>query len=436
MSITSLTSQLDVLQKSLTYLAGPIYKLAHLLYIHDNKTIFFANALMICIWIAGIIGMIIMYVTIETRYKADPNSGSNLFKVIYAICHWVISIILYLYVFVNTCYFSEATTNPSSSITRIQDQKGGSNQHIMTGGNNVSNTFKMILDSLLSVPINMREDINKFITKFNNPEHTGDTYKTQINLGVMFRLVVAHFPIIIFLIIFTSIVAMIKAYHKILCGNANMSVIIDWPYRIIDIVIYAVFRLFGFIIILVNLFSPKTQLSSILAIFYFTAVYLIIRFILLLYENTFSNTIVSLYKWDIRETDCNTNNSDMTGNWILDTKARKAVKDRQNLADPYKLTNDVFSLIFNILIIFSLSGISIASVCLLYIYSDNITLITLLQLTTQIGYKTVTPMPTSLASVGSAPADQQTLIKATRASTQLPSAVKLPAPNVNKDTPK
>ena len=410
-----------------------IRRLVLSLEMHNNQTIFFANALMICIWIAGIIGMIIMYATIETRYKADPNSGSNLFKIIYALCHWIISIILYLYVFVNTCYFSEATTNPSSSITRIQDWEGGSNQHIMTGGN----TFKMILDSLLSVPINMREDINKFITKFNNPEHTGDTYKTQINLGVMFRLVVAHFPIIIFLIIFTSIVAMIKAYHKILCGNANMSVIIDWPYRIIDIVIYAVFRLFGFIIILFNLFSPKTQLSTILAIFYFTAVYLIIRFILLLYENTFSNTIVSLYKWDIRETDCNTNNSDMTGNWILDTKARKAVKDRQNLADPYKLTNDVFSLIFNILIILFLSGISIASVCLLYIYSDNITLITLLKLTTQIGYKTVTPMPTGLASAQTTLAklpDQQTLINAVRASKHLPPAVQLPAPTTKEES--
>jgi hypothetical protein len=50
---------------------------------HDNWLILIPNALMICIWIAGIIGMIIMYVTIEARYKADPKSGSNLFKIIY-----------------------------------------------------------------------------------------------------------------------------------------------------------------------------------------------------------------------------------------------------------------------------------------------------------------------------------------------------------------
>ena len=243
---------------------------------------------------------------------------------------------------------------------------------------------------------------------FYNLEHTGDTYKTQINLGVMFRLVVAHFPIIIFLIVFTSIVAMIKAYHKILCGNASMSVIIDWPFRIIDIVIYAVFRLFGFIIILCNLVAPTRRLTMLLFIFYFTAVYLIIRFILLLYENTFSNTIVSLYKWDIRETDCNTNNSGQTGNWILDSNTRKEVKAKQNAADPFKLTNDVFSLIFNILIILFLSGISIMSVCLLIIYSDPNTLNALLKLTTQVGYRTVTAKPNGGSDITKAEPDTAT----------------------------
>lgn len=354
---------------------------------HENWLILIPNALMICIWIAGIIGMIIMYVTIETRYKADPNSGSNLFKIIYSICHFVISIILFMYVSVKTSFFFD------SPKTSTPDIKVDSKQASM-GGGSVSDGGKKVMDLLLSIPVNIREDVTKFITKFDTLENVGDIYRTQINLGVMFRLVVAHFLIIIFLIVFTSIVAMIKAYHKILCGNANMSVIIDWPYRIIDIVIYAVFRILGVIIILFNVGSPKRELSpNIMHIFYFTAVYLIIRFILLLYENMFSNTIISLYKWDIRENDCNTNNSDMNGNWILDSNARKKVKDNQNSKDSYKLTNDVFSLIFNILIILFLAGISILSVCLIYIYSGNDTLKAILELTTKIGRSTVTVMP-------------------------------------------
>ena len=79
----SIIKALGGLATGLNNINEPIRKLAHLLYIHDNKAIFIANGLMICIWIAGIIGMIIMYVTIETRYKADPKSCSNLFKIIY-----------------------------------------------------------------------------------------------------------------------------------------------------------------------------------------------------------------------------------------------------------------------------------------------------------------------------------------------------------------
>jgi len=365
---------------------------------HDNKPIFFANALMICIWIAGIIGMIIMYVTIESRYKADPKSGSNLFKIIYSICHCVISIILVMYVSVKTYSFDNEPTKTDSSKTSTPEHKGGSNQHSMSCGSDSDTVFvvgKRVLDLLLSIPINIRTDVTKFIEKFDTLENVGNTYNSQINLGVMFRLVVAHFPIIIFLIVFTSIVAMIKAYHKILCGNANMRVIIDWPYRIIDIIIYAVFRILGVFIIFYNFFRPNKPVTArlIMPLFYFTAVYLIIRFILLLYENMFSDTIISLYKWDIRENDCNTNNSDMSGNWILDSNARKQVKDKQNSEDSYKLTNDVFSLIFNILIILFLVGISILSVCLLYIYSEHTTLSALLALTTKIGRSTVTATP-------------------------------------------
>jgi len=384
------------LQQQLKSMNGGVYRtIMDFFYKHDNKTIFFANALMICIWIAGIIGMIIMYVTIESRYKADPKSGSNLFKIIYSICHCVISIILVMYVIVKTYSFGKEPTKTDSSKTSTPASGIYPKQYSMGGGSGAFDVGKSVLDLLLSIPINIRRDVTKFIEKFDTLENVGNTYNSQINLGVMFRLVVAHFPIIIFLIVFTSIVAMIKAYHKILCGNANMSVIIDWPYRIIDIIIYAVFRILGVFIICYNFGRPNKPVTAplIMPIFYFTAVYLIIRFILLLYENMFSNTIISLYKWDIRETDCNTNNSDMSGNWILDSQARKRVKDRQNSEDSYKLTNDVFSLIFNILIILFLVGISILSVCLLYIYSEHTTLSALLALTTKIGRSTVTVMP-------------------------------------------
>jgi hypothetical protein len=325
-----------------------------------------------------------------------------------------------MYISVKTSFFFDS---PKTSTPAKDDAY---NQHSMGGGSGAFDVGKKVMDLLLSIPINIREDVTKFITKFDTPENVGDIYRTQINLGVMFRLVAAHFLIIIFLIVFTSIVAMIKAYHKILCGNANMSVIIDWPYRIIDIVIYAVFRILGFFIILFNVANPKGELSpSIMHIFYFTAVYLIIRFILLLYENMFSNTIISLYKWDIRENDCNTNNSDMNGNWILDSNARKKVKDKQNLKDSYKLTNDVFSLIFNILIILFLAGISILSVCLIYIYSDNETLKALLELTTKIGRSTVTATPKPDDS-------KQKEQAAARSSNRLPLPEPLPPPNTVK----
>ena len=117
----------------------PIGRLARSLLMHDNKPIFVANALMICIWIAGIIGMPYMYATIEIRYKADPNSGSNLFKIIYALCHWVISIILFMYVYLNTFHFSEETT------TNIPDKPV--NKVVFGGDISVPNIFKFIISS-------------------------------------------------------------------------------------------------------------------------------------------------------------------------------------------------------------------------------------------------------------------------------------------------
>ena len=372
--------------KRLSLLLSKFYEI-----INPISGIIIANTIMFFIWIAGIIGMIIMYVKINT-YKDDPISGSKLFKTIYAICHYVISIILLLYIIIKSdSFYSEPTYTGSTTVIIADPPK-----NTMGGGSIADNRYLgRFIDILTNMPLTIRDDVKNIIAKFNNLEYDGENYKTQINLGVMFKLVVAHCPIIVFLIVLTSIVSMIKAYHKILCGNTNSGVVIDWYFKLIDIVIYAIFRIIGFFIICMNIFNRKmpNTLSLFLYIFYFTAVYLIIRFILLLYENTFSNTIVSLYKWDIRETDCNTNNSDMSGNWILDPNARKQVKDKQNRADSNKLTNDVFSLIFNILIILFLSGISIISVCLLCIYSDHITLNTLLKQTTLIGYKTVTTKP-------------------------------------------
>ena len=244
----------------------------------------------------------------------------------------------------------------------------------------------------MNIPINIRKDFENLISKFKTLEYDGIKYQNEINLGVMFKLVVAHFPIIIFLVVLTSIVSMIKAFHKILCGNTNSGVVIDWPFKIIDIVMYAIFRIVGLIILVKNVFNNK-KITFLLSIFYFTAVYLIIRFVLLLYENMFSNTIISLYKWDIRESKCNINSSNENGDWRFDPKERENVRTQQNLKDSSKLTNDVLSLIFNILIILFLSGISIVSASSLIVFSYDATLKLLLDETTTIGRKTINTTP-------------------------------------------
>lgn len=355
-------------------------------------------------WLIAIPIMIYYYIIIST-YKNDPNSGSKLFKTIYAICHCIISVILLLYVFVKIYIFHNRHLKDGEHMKEkdAANMEGGSKgMDVKQDVKPYDNTFIWFLTS---IPLNIRKEITKSMNKFENLDYLGDKYVKQIDLSIMLRLVAAQFPIIIFLIVFTSIVSMIKAYHKILCGNAKLDLIIDWPYRIIDIVMYAIFRIVGVIVAFMNFRYPDSPLTYIMPIFYFTAIYLIIRFILLLYENLFSDTIISLYKWDIRETDCNTNNSDMSGNWILDPNARKQVKDRQNLADSNKLTNDVFSLIFNILIILFLSGISIMSVCLLLIYSGQEPLKTISIITNNIGHKTVNPPPVSVGKSEGSPSE-------------------------------
>jgi hypothetical protein len=361
---------------------------------NDNKGIMISCVLMFLLWIAGIIGMIYCYVTIAL-YKTDPNSGSKLFKDIYAGCHCAISIILLLYVIVK----SESFNNKYINSDTVVIVKGGALEPalypvtIKKARLNFSDAFdkyifKPLVSFLINIPINVREDFENLIAKFKTIDYDGIKYKNEINLGVMFKLVIAHCPIIIFLVVLTSIVSMIKAYHKILCGNTNSSVVIDWPFKLIDIVMYAIFRIVGLIILLKNFFSNQ-KTTFLLSIFYFTAVYLIIRFVLLLYENMFSNTIVSLYKWDIRESDCTINKSNDNGTWIFDPIEREQVKTQQNLKNSNKLANDVFSLIFNILIILFLSGISIISAFSLFFFGDKITLNLLLEETTEIGRKTI-----------------------------------------------
>jgi hypothetical protein len=376
-------------------------------------------------WLFGILAMSVPYIKI-TEYKLDPNSGSKFFKDMYAGCHCTISIILLLYIIVK----SESFNNKHSSgpdQTKGPDQRGGTppeqaptenaGEATANAGTTeatasnagteanagtaapaaASNTFDnrwfaSFVILLMNIPINIRKDFENLISKFKTLEYDGIKYQNEINLGVMFKLVVAHFPIIIFLVVLTSIVSMIKAFHKILCGNTNSGVVIDWPFKIIDIVMYAIFRIVGLIILVKNVFNNK-KITFLLSIFYFTAVYLIIRFVLLLYENMFSNTIISLYKWDIRESKCNINSSNENGDWRFDPKERENVRTQQNLKDSSKLTNDVLSLIFNILIILFLSGISIVSASSLIVFSYDATLKLLLDETTTIGRKTINTTP-------------------------------------------
>jgi hypothetical protein len=371
-------------------------------------------------WLFGILGMIVAYIRI-TEYKLDPNSGSKFFKDMYEGCHCTISIILLLYVIVksesfNNKYSSQSGGTPqehaasenageasANATTAAPTSNAGTaaparQEAIANAGKAAApNTFDNRLFAslvilLMNIPINIRKDFENLISKFNTLEYDGIKYKNEINLGVMFKLVVAHFPIIIFLLVLTSIVSMIKAFHKILCGNTNSGVVIDWPFKIIDIVMYAIFRIVGLIILVKNLFN-NTEITFLLSIFYFTAVYLIIRFVLLLYENMFSNTIISLYKWDISESECNINSSNENGDWRFDPKERENVRTQQNLKNSSKLTNDVLILIFNILIILFLSGISIVSASSLIVFLYDPMLKLLLDETTTIGRKTINTRP-------------------------------------------
>ena len=358
----------------------------------ENGGIVVANLVMFFLWIAGIAGMIYNYITINT-YKDRLKSGNELFKQFYDICHLVISVILLLYVIVKTKHFGNIKVSTQSE--NVQPDTTGNADTTKKPTKDSSGLYDVLKGFflfLINIPINIREDFKNGIDKFNTLDYDGNKYQTQINLGVMFKLVVSHIPIIIFLLVFTSIASMIKAYHKILCGNANPEVIVNWTYRIIDIVMYAIFRIVGLFIIYKN-FMYNVSPPFLLSIFYFTAVYLIIRFLLLLYENMFSNTIINLYKWDIRESACNTDISHRPENWIFDPIARNNVKNDQNSADTSKLTNDVFSLLFNILMVLFLSGVSIMSACLLLTFCSPTQLKALITTTSEIGHKTMNIKP-------------------------------------------
>jgi hypothetical protein len=366
---------------------------------NDNYGIMISCVIIFLTWLGGIVAMIVAYIKI-TEYKPYPNSGSKFFKDIYAGCHCTISIILLLYVIVKSESFNNKyLKRPVRGGGAPPEQAASENarevpptnpdlDHVTIKKDTISDVLKPLVFLLINIPITIRKDFENLISKFQSLEYDGIKYQNEINLGVMFKLVVAHFPVIIILVVLTSIVSMIKAYHKILCGNTNSSVVIDWPFKLVDIVMYAIFRIVGLIILLKNVFNSK-KITFLLSIFYFTAVYLIIRFVLLLYENMFSNTIISLYKWDIRESDCNIKNSSENGDWRFDPIERERLKTQQNLNNSSKLTNDVFSLIFNILIILFLSGISIISAFSLLVFSDNTTLNLLLEETTTIGRKTM-----------------------------------------------
>jgi hypothetical protein len=377
---------------------GPSLRLSSNIYYYSNKInsftgeenlgISIANIVMVVAWIIGVLWMSVNYVRINT-YKEGRASGSDLFKKLYQICHLLISIILLLYVIVKTEHFGNIEVSPQSEpvkpgINNIDDNKKKPTKSITSS----SDFAEFLISFIINIPISIREDFKNVISKFNTLDYDGNMYQTQINLGVMFKLVVSHIPIIIFLIVFTSMASMIKAYHKILCGNSNPEVSINWPYRIIDIIMYAIFRIIGLFIIFKNFWNNESP-PFLLSIFYFTAVYLIIRFLLLLYENIFSNTIISLFKWDIRESACNSDISKRPANWILDPIERQQVKDEQNNEDSTKLTNDVFSLLFNILLVLFLSGISIISACLLILFSYPSQLKALITLTSEIGHKTM-----------------------------------------------
>jgi hypothetical protein len=394
-------------------IAEPMLELCN--YVYNNKipdALYWLCIIVLLVWIIGIGLMGFFFSTIVTN-KTDPTSASEFSKIIYSWFHATISFVLLLYIIIKTESFKQkynvklitvggVNQTPPAEIsatisTKVPDAVKVKNKYtdwfiqrlvdfiiiLTTIPHDIRQNFEQIYNSITS----------KFDTGFD-----GANYQTQINLGVAFKLVVAHFPSILFFVVLTSVVSMIKAYHKILCGNSNSGVIIDWQFKFIDIVIYAIFRIVAFIILIMSISGgDKSLLTRVaLAIFYFTLVYLIIRFILLLYENMFSNTIVSLYKWDIRDSDCTSNTSGPTGNWILDPAVRQQVKNEQNLKNPNKFTNDIFSLIFNILVVIFLSAVSIISASAIFTITTDEgkeAFTKILKVSSELGYRTMHTQP-------------------------------------------
>ena len=242
--------------------------------------------------------------------------------------------------------------------------------------------------------------------------YDGKKYLSQIDMGVTFKLVVSHIPIMVFLLVITSVVAMIKAYHKIMCGNANSVVVIDWYFRLVDIVMYALFRLIGLVILVESLWKNKILSPHLFPLFYLTLVYLIIRLLLLLYEELFSKTIVRLYNWQIIESGCTNYNDNETNN-------------------PNKLTNEVLSLIFNILIIVFLSSISIVSfiiICSL-INNTNLELFnSVASVCSYVLYKTINPGPPAVSEELSSPDDPKWVAPVEKAAAEKAAAEKAAMP--------
>jgi hypothetical protein len=234
-------------------------------YVYNNKknnALYWLCIIVLLVWIIGIGLMGFFFSTIVTN-KTDPTSASEFSKIIYSCFHATISFVLLLYIIIKTESFKQKyNVKPIIKYNVKLITVGGANEKppaetsaiISTKVQDdvkVKNKFtdwliqRLVdfINILTTIPHDIRQNFEQIYNSITSKFDTGfdgANYQTQINLGVAFKLVVAHFPSILFFVVLTSVVSMIKAYHKILCGNSNSGVIIDWQFKFIDIVIYAI----------------------------------------------------------------------------------------------------------------------------------------------------------------------------------------------------
>lgn len=380
------------------------------------------SILVVITWIVGIVTMPIYFSRLSDKSINKAVHG-NFSKNIYVGLHSTISLILMCYILIKFC---TARTPTKDALIIIEEAEHGiatatatakakaqanviARANATTRANATAKTkekespqqlsYSTFLFNFLMFINNIPNIVSHFITMYNKVildlsifsiSYDGKKYLSQIDMGVTFKLVVSHIPIMVFLLVITSVVAMIKAYHKIMCGNSNSVVIIDWYFRLVDIVMYALFRLIGLVILGESLcLKNKIFSPHLFPLFYLTLVYLILRLLLLLYEELFSKTIVRLYNWQITESGCTNYNDNETNN-------------------PNKLTNAVVSLIFNILIIVFLSSISIVSLIIIcsLINNTNLKLFnSVASVCSYVLYKTINPAPPAVSSDITSPDD-------------------------------